>query len=180
MAEIRPRTRRLEVRGLGTGENGPTAGSEAPPPPRTRTRVQPVADPAQSSVRRTPPPVPAAPRPAAVAAEVVRIPEATITVHRAHYQMGQLIAESGETETVNVPAFVGPVGHVNVTGSVTRNLGNYNGVKVAVSVSLPCYPELSEVRRAYTTASVLIDELIPAEMDKAVGEQPTIGQNTNG
>lgn len=111
------------------------------------------------------------------ASEVVRVPEATITVNRAQYQMGQLVSEDGETTTVNVPAFVGPVGHVNVTGSVTRNLGNYNGVKVSVSVSLPCYPELSEVRRAYNTASVLIDELIPAEMDKAVGTQPaTTGQ----
>ena len=114
-------------------------------------------------------------RPAATdVAEVVRVPEATITVNRAQYQMGQPIAEDEETTTVNVPAFVGPVGHVSVTGSVTRNLGNYNGVKVSVMVSLPCYPEESEIRRAYNVASVLIDDLIPAEMEKAISE-PTNG-----
>lgn len=179
MAQVRSRTqRRLEVRGLDAGANGPVA-EPAAPPVRSRQRVQPVSLP---STRREPPPMPAVrparEEPAATVAEVVRAPEATITVHRAQYEMGQPISEEVETTTVNVPAFVGPVGHVSVTGSVTRNLGNYNGVKVAVSVSLPCYPELSEIRRAYNTASVLIDELIPAEMDKAVGpSQPGI---TNG
>lgn len=90
-------------------------------------------------------------------------------MHRAWYRGRELQSEEHEDEVIAVPAFKGPTGHVTVDGSVTRNMGDYNSVRVRVSVSLPCYPEDSEVRRAYQHATNLIDELLPSELDKAMG-----------
>lgn len=99
----------------------------------------------------------------------VSLPRAWQTVHRAWYRGRELQKEDFKEERVEVPTFTGPVGHVSVAGGVTRNMGDFNNVKVYVSVSLPCYPEDTEVRRAYMHASTLIDELLPSELDKAMG-----------
>jgi hypothetical protein len=102
----------------------------------------------------------------------IRAPEGFLNVHRALYRGRDLLHEEERADTVAVPMFTGPTGHVTVDGSITRNMGDYNSVRVRVSVSLPCYPEDSEIRRAYDHASLMIDELLPAELDKAMGTAP--------
>ena len=69
------------------------------------------------------------------------------------------VEESHEVEaelnTVN-PAYVG------VTQGLTKNVGDYNSVKIGVSVSLPCNPNEDEKRLAYQPstnfANTIIDE----------------------
>lgn len=97
---------------------------------------------------------------------------AWLRVHRANYIGKQLQNESFDEEVISVPAFQGPVGYVNVDGGITKNMGDFNSVRVRVSISLPCYPEDTEIRRAYVHASTLIDELLPSELDKACGIDP--------
>jgi hypothetical protein len=104
--------------------------------------------------------------------QAVQAPQGWQYVRRAFYQGKQLLSEEFDDEVIAVPAFKGPTGHVTVDGSVTRNLGDYNSVRVRVAVSLPCYPEDTEVRRAYQHATTLIDELLPSELDKAMGVDP--------
>jgi hypothetical protein len=74
-----------------------------------------------------------------------------------------------ETETiekVNVPFFGDvEVGRVRVGGSVTRNMGDYNSVRVEVVFELPCLPELSEANRVYEIASKFVDGKIKKELD---------------
>jgi hypothetical protein len=100
------------------------------------------------------------------------------TVDRAWYHGRQLLHEDHVTEAVAVPLFHGAVAHVGVDGGITRNTGDFNSVRVRVSVTLPCYPEDSEIRRAYIHASNLIDELLPAELDKALGNDPQPATDT--
>lgn len=80
------------------------------------------------------------------------------------------------TETrdrVLAPLFKTAPAHVRVSGSVTRNLGDYNSAKVEVSVQLPCYPVEEEVMSTYNYASSLVDRLIDRELSLAVpGHQP--------
>jgi hypothetical protein len=94
--------------------------------------------------------------------------EGTVTVLRTAY--GQ---ERTATEHVRVPVFSTEPARVRVSGSVTRNLGDYNSARVEVTVELPCYPEDSEIRRTYEYASQLLDDLIPKELEKAAGTTPT-------
>lgn len=87
-----------------------------------------------------------------------------ITVSRAAY--GREVEEP--TKTVRVPVFSTEPARVRVEGSVTKNLGDYNSARVAVCIELPCYPEDSEIRRAYNYASQLLDELLPEQLEHAI------------
>ena len=64
------------------------------------------------------------------------------------------------TDCLN-PAYVG------VMGSVTKNLGNYEAVRVQVSVSLPCAGNESAVRKTFDKASELVDEFVGIELENA-------------
>lgn len=90
--------------------------------------------------------------------------QGTILVTRSCYGTQQ---ES--RETISVPIFNTSPARVRVVGSVTRNLGDYNSARVEVMVEVPCYPEDSEITRAYDYASSLVDKFIPQELSKAVG-----------
>lgn len=92
--------------------------------------------------------------------------QGTILVTRSAYGTTQ---ESGET--VSVPIFHTSPARVRVVGSVTRNLGDYNSARVEVMIEVPCYPEESEITRAYDYASSLVDRFIPQELDKAMGTE---------
>lgn len=50
-----------------------------------------------------------------------------------------------------------------MTGGTTKNLGDFNSARVDVMVELPCYPEASEIARAYEFASQLVDAFITRE-----------------
>jgi hypothetical protein len=59
---------------------------------------------------------------------------------------------------------------VRVGGSVTRNLGDFNSARVEVMMELPCLPEISEMRRVADLLSQHLDDLIPQELKKAMGQ----------
>ena len=60
-------------------------------------------------------------------------------------------------------------GYVVVEGGITKNLGEYNSAKIAVSVCLPCGPTIADAEEKYKEVSVLVDKLINAEYDKVLG-----------
>jgi len=91
--------------------------------------------------------------------------EGTVVVSRVAYG---ITTESAER--IRVPVFQTTPARVRVTGSVTRNLGDYNSARVEVSIEMPCYPEQSEVQRTYDYISGLLDTMIPAELAKATGD----------
>jgi len=98
--------------------------------------------------------------------------DGTLSVKRAHYDAAKLIDETETIEKVNVPFFGDvEVGRVRVGGSVTRNMGDYNSVRVEVSFELPCLPELSEANRVYAITSKFVDGKIKKELDIAANER---------
>ena len=98
--------------------------------------------------------------------------DGTLSVKRAHYDAAKLIDETETIEKVDVPFFGDvEVGRVRVGGSVTRNMGDYNSVRVEVSFELPCLPELSEANRVYDIASKFVDSKIKKELDCATNER---------
>jgi hypothetical protein len=79
-------------------------------------------------------------------------------------------SERHRLEKVLVPRFTGPVGLVEVGGSITRNLGDFNSVRVEVKVSVPCYPEASEIDRAKVFAADKVDQFLNEELATALAQ----------
>lgn len=96
--------------------------------------------------------------------------EGLIEVRRAVYNGGQQVGpESEYSAKVRVPIFDTEAARITVGGAVTKNLGDYNSAKVSVYISMPCYPEESEVRRVYGIVSAQVDGFLSRELDIAMG-----------
>jgi len=85
-------------------------------------------------------------------------PEGHVKATRASY--GQTIET---TEAIYVKPFEVDPARVRVTGGCTKNMGDFNSARVDVMVELPCYPEPTEIARAYEFASQLVDAFIQRE-----------------
>ncbi len=105
------------------------------------------------------------------------VPEGVMEVERVGYESAGVVAE---TETIRVPKFEGPVAYVRVDGSVTRNMGDYNSIRVGVMVELPCYPTTSEVDRAIGWCSEKVDDKVARELRLAVGAPEPSPQSDPG
>ena len=114
--------------------------------------------------------------------------EGSIEVSRIDYSEGDIIDQSEYSEKVTVPVLAGvEPAKVRVEGSVTRNMSDFNSVRVSVAVEMPCLPELSEVNRVYQIISQLVENRTQEELADAVENrgpsraiitgpiQPTVG-----
>lgn len=95
------------------------------------------------------------------------IPQATVSVE---HKSG---AETHTTETPLPPVMVsGQPALVEVAIGLTRNLGNYESVRLHVGLTLPCPPTEEEINNAYDEAKGWVDsriESLSAEIDKELG-----------
>jgi hypothetical protein len=87
-----------------------------------------------------------------------------------HKMQGKLIDEADTNETFVGTDEANPA-YVGVSGSTTKNLGNYESLKVSVSVNLPCAPTAPAVRKTFDAASEMVAEFIKLEIDNALGVQ---------
>jgi len=76
--------------------------------------------------------------------------------------------EDEERHTIRVPVFPEGVtpASVTITGSVTKNLGNYNSARVEASITLPCLPVEEEVGRVATILEGWVDEIIGSKISR--------------
>ncbi len=110
----------------------------------------------------------------------MRAEESRTVVSRTVYTAGNEATPDSHDEheeVVSVPTFNTDPARVMVLGGITRNMGNFNFVKVEVSVDMPCYPETSEIDRAYTLASDIVEEKVQRELDFATGVITSDGQD---
>ena len=71
-----------------------------------------------------------------------------------------------ETETEEVMAetvYDQPTCNVGFTAGCTRNMGNYNNVKVSVSLFMPCYP--AEVEETFEFVNDWVDGKMQSTID---------------
>lgn len=81
--------------------------------------------------------------------------EATITTT---HKDGGVVEEKEHYPT---PAVLeGPPVVVGVNVGITRNLGNYESIKVSVSLSVPCAPDGDEIEETYNQAKNWVDSKI--------------------
>ncbi len=89
----------------------------------------------------------------------------SISVQRTNYHSGQVVSEVAEDgELLDVPVFQTDPAYVEVQGSITRNMGEFNSVRIQVSLSMPVLPTMTEVDRVYAMASAWVEDRLEAEM----------------
>ena len=95
--------------------------------------------------------------------------EGTIEVRRAAYGGRQEVANR---EKIRVPLFTEQAARVSVGGSISKEMADGTWLRVEVRIELPCYPEVSELRRVNQLCSDLVDEALGDEMVRAGIAQP--------
>lgn len=75
------------------------------------------------------------------------------------YKDGSITEEVEQLGSVKSSA---PMASVHISMGVTRNLGNYESVKVSVGVTLPCLPTAEDIDETYTQGKGWVDDRINA------------------
>ncbi len=73
-----------------------------------------------------------------------------------------------ETRVLAVRKFESDPAYVRVGAGVTKSTGNYESLRVDVSISIPCYPE--ETKAVFKELETLVSELLAESIDNYLGE----------
>ena len=92
------------------------------------------------------------------------------TVSSVYSTSGKIVSEkdSQEFETIELDT-ENPV-RVELVKSVTKNLGNYESLRVQGSISLPCYLDEESTKNAFAVANNILDETISTIVNEEMGE----------
>lgn len=74
-------------------------------------------------------------------------------------------------EKIFVPTFPTAPAHVGMKISETINMGDFNSVRVEVSLHLPVLPEMTEIERVKNMASDVLDRWMEVETKRATGAE---------
>jgi len=87
---------------------------------------------------------------------------------------GTALVQTGDQESVsqNVGGILDCMnpGFVAVGGSMTVNLGDYESVKVSVTVTLPSFPDDASMKKTYTRCARMVDEFLNKELAVATNK----------
>jgi len=72
--------------------------------------------------------------------------------------------EEAETETIEVQKFDVEPAYVHVRAGVTKNLGEYESLRVDVSLTVPCYME--QVDDVFDSVAEQVSGMLDDEVDK--------------
>ena len=75
--------------------------------------------------------------------------------------------DSERAEVISITKFVTEPAYVRVSAGVTRNMGNYESLRLDVSVSIPCYVE--EIERVQAEAADIVAKALEREQDNYTG-----------
>lgn len=83
------------------------------------------------------------------------------------YKDGSVIEESEELGHVKSST---PMASLHISMGITRNLGNYESVKVSIGITLPCLPTQEDIEDSYTEGKSWVDDKINA-INQEITEQ---------
>jgi len=92
----------------------------------------------------------------------------TVTVNKMYKDGQQVVAESSKEYPINVGLFQTATATVSVQATHTKNLGNYQSLKIGVIVSVPTYVE--ELDDAHEFAVRKVSEYLGAELKALDGD----------
>lgn len=93
-----------------------------------------------------------------------------VTASRSRSEMGTVIEEHQRSHEIEDTVECANPAYVGVNQGMTKNMGDFNSVKIGVHVSLPCLPDEDDIRRAYVKATKLVNEFMDEEYEAAVGD----------
>lgn len=89
--------------------------------------------------------------------------EATLTVTASGVGV-----EAEKRKSLEVRTFKTDPAFVRVNAGVTKNLGNYESLRVDVAITVPCYVE--EIEKVQKRAAALVADMLDAEVAEYLGE----------
>jgi len=78
---------------------------------------------------------------------------------------------SDKRKVLEVRRFETEPAYVRVNAGVTKNLGNYESLRVDVSLTVPCYVE--EIEQVQQKTAELVADMLDAEVTEYVGKEET-------
>ncbi len=75
--------------------------------------------------------------------------------------------DSEKREVIDVRKFVTEPAYVRVSAGVTKNIGNYESLRVDVAITAPCYIE--EVKEVEERIAVMVSDMLTKEVDEYLG-----------
>jgi hypothetical protein len=90
--------------------------------------------------------------------------KATISVKKT--QLGRVLADSEKEEVISVRKFETEPATVSVSVGVTRNMGNFESLRLNIGVTIPCY--LEEITEVEKQATDWVDDKIASKLDELV------------
>lgn len=95
--------------------------------------------------------------------EVERTEEALLTVTASGVGI-----DDEKRKSIEVRKFETDPAYVRVNAGVTKNLGNYESLRVDVSLTVPCYVE--EMERVQKRTAELVADMLDAEVEQYLGK----------
>jgi len=99
-------------------------------------------------------------------ANVCKTVSGEITVSKQFTEAGKILHEEDRSESLQVRSFKTEPAYAKFGGGNTVNLGDYNGARLYVEVSIPCY--LEELPSAMKHAQSFVSDVLDAEMAELV------------
>lgn len=90
----------------------------------------------------------------------------SVTVNKT--QIGTVKEDSEEREQIEISRFITDPAFVTFACGTTKNMGNYESLRIEVRVTLPCYVE--EIDRIYLKAKQWVDDRLDAELRELAGK----------
>ena len=95
--------------------------------------------------------------------------EGSITKTMEKKDHGVVVKSAEKTEKFKAESIINPA-YVTVNGSVTKNTGNFESVRVQVGISLPCLADEKTVTKTFNRLSEMVEQFVGIELDNALGE----------
>jgi len=89
--------------------------------------------------------------------------ESKVTVSKQYTESGIVVSDETSSDTIEVHKFVTSPASVSINLGVTKNIGDYNSVKLGVIVSVPAYKE--EIDDAEAAASALANKYLKQQIE---------------
>jgi hypothetical protein len=99
-------------------------------------------------------------RPSRSSGETVQ--HTTVSVKEAN--SSDFLVDEQDRRVLQVTPFEVEPAYVRASAGTTRNLGNYESLRVDVSVTVPCYT--AEIEEVYDRAAGLVADLLMQEVDR--------------
>lgn len=96
--------------------------------------------------------------------DVERTEEAVLTVRSSGVGI-----DEDKRKVIEVRKFETDPAYVRVSAGVTKNLGNYESLRVDVSLSVPCYTE--EMEKVQKKVASLVADMLDEEVEQYLGKE---------